>query len=93
DLDRIFLSLLGEWFPGDANAPGSTSTSKPALVMVSASGSQNTDPYLHMVQAKSRRYLIDFTSSANIRALAVRLSGLSGMDAERIRRKTACMER
>lgn len=92
DLDRLFLSLLGEWFPGDVQTPGSTVASKPSIVMVSMSNSQNDDARLHLVQARSRRYLIDFTCSANIRAVAKRLTDLTLPD-ERVRRKTACMER
>lgn len=89
DLDRNTLAILGEWFPGDATAPGST-TCKPGHVLIHYNGGMET-------KAPSPRYIIDWTASANIAGvksfLAAAAPGGAALPADQAARKAANMER
>jgi hypothetical protein len=89
EVDRLFLSILGEWFPGDANYPGEVTTSKPGLVMVAKGASGQP-----LVRAQAPRHIIDFTCSANIRKIRDFLvTGGPALSAAVADRKAANMER
>jgi hypothetical protein len=89
DVDRSMLAILGEWFPGDATAPGST-TCKPDHVIVQHNGGMET-------KAPSPRYIVDWTVSANIAGVKGFLTTAApngpAMDADQASRKSANMER
>jgi len=88
DVDRLMLSVLGEWFPGDATKPGSSTTVKPAHILTMiGSGAES--------KAKSPRYIFDWLASANICGVKAFLADPAGpaLAADAAARKAANMER
>ncbi len=90
EVDRLMLAVLGEWFPGDATKPGSSTTTKPGHILaVLGNGAES--------KAKSPRFIFDWRSSANIRGVKEFLSTAApngpALTADKAARKAANMER